>query len=791
MDFEKEENEYIPIWEESPEVYYDPVILEQELDKIKKEFDELKYNCSEINKENEVLKTEIKTKEKEKIDLNNLHKGNIVKLSLYQKKIMTLNETIKKLNFDKKNLLMVVKLLKEKRVEMDKKYKDTTDSYTTLMITNKELEKINEQFKLEQKQDLKIKDRIKAENDKIKAKIDELQIQNKGFKTQINHQADELRSKEITITGMTRENKILASNIETALIKLSDFEKSVKFLEKKIKTMNKECLESRTKYKGLLYENNALKSKLNDSEELIITMEEMKTNERSMKKQVNKFKRMLAEEQMENKKLIEITHQLEKQKTKYIYTGEDLTLVKRKLAECMDKNLDLTIRFSNLDCPFYQSKYGKIEDKEPKIKCGSLKERHYENKIFALEQVIKTLHLKIKSQDEKQLKYREVVIKNIYNTKAIEKKLKLSNELLEKQKYQIIYDEIDTLSKESKIQNLKIQNDNYDHQCKLLNRQSTLLCKKIKDYNLKIESMKKESTRANKILKDAEQKNDELLYKTEQLKKCTENIETQLLNNDKCKKLQQSEVDKMRYSIEEFQKKFHKIQEELNITNQKNHELTNSITHFQTQSEFNHKVQSKNINDAKCQIKQLLIQNKLLTFENKCLSKFKDDNELLKFNLRNEEQRLAYSQKRFNELFNEKESQINTMRIPEIVIPDFKESRRIKYISLTLYVCPIVPLGSAKPSNLKTIQAFQSIFLRMVAKAPWYVTNAALHEVLKVPSINQTAAIFYQRLHFKMQGRTNQLISQLHTKYLLGNPTHPTPKPQLAQKPSQLIDILI
>jgi len=41
--------------------------------------------------------------------------------------------------------------------------------------------------------------------------------------------------------------------------------------------------------------------------------------------------------------------------------------------------------------------------------------------------------------------------------------------------------------------------------------------------------------------------------------------------------------------------------------------------------------------------------------------------------------------------------------------------------------------GTAKPSNLRIIQAFQSICLRMVTKALWFVTNAALHEDIKVP----------------------------------------------------------
>jgi len=57
--------------------------------------------------------------------------------------------------------------------------------------------------------------------------------------------------------------------------------------------------------------------------------------------------------------------------------------------------------------------------------------------------------------------------------------------------------------------------------------------------------------RANKIFQDSEQNNDELQKKTEQLEKCTKNIETQIQNNEKCKKIQQSEVDKLKGSNEE------------------------------------------------------------------------------------------------------------------------------------------------------------------------------------------------------------------------------------------------
>jgi len=45
-----------------------------------------------------------------------------------------LNKTINKLNTDKKNLSMIINVSKEKREEMEKKYKDSTDRYTDLMV---------------------------------------------------------------------------------------------------------------------------------------------------------------------------------------------------------------------------------------------------------------------------------------------------------------------------------------------------------------------------------------------------------------------------------------------------------------------------------------------------------------------------------------------------------------------------------------------------------------------------------------------------------------------------------
>ncbi|XP_022165681.1 myosin-16-like, partial [Myzus persicae] len=431
---------------------------------------------------------------------------NTMKLPNVQAKVLELNKEINKLTTDKKNLLMANENSKEKREDLEKKYKEVTESNKALMITNRKLEKINAKCKLDKEQEIKDKLRTKAENDKTKAKIEELEIENKALKTQISNHVDDLRCKEIQISELARANKILETKVEKVL---------------------------------------------DEANELLITVDELKANERGLYRQMNVFRGIILAEQLENKKLIEIAKQLEKQKTRFIYTGEDITIIKRKLEECMKLNLDLSKRFSNLDCPFYQSKYGKIEDEEPAIKCGSVKERHYENKIFALEQVIKRLHLKYDSQEEKQLKYRGVVVKSLYDVKRAEDKEKATRALLEKQKYTIIYDKIEVLDKDSKIQKLEIQKEDFDQKCKLLNRQSTLLCRRVKNDFKKMESMKKNICRANKVFEGVEQKNDELRNKTEQAEKLENNMKKQLEFNIKCQQRQQLEANQMKSTIEE------------------------------------------------------------------------------------------------------------------------------------------------------------------------------------------------------------------------------------------------
>lgn len=97
---------------------------------------------------------------------------------------------------------------------------------------------------------------------------------------------------------------------------------------------------------------------------------------------------------------------------------------------------------------------------------------------------------------------------------------------------------------------------------------------------------------------------------------------------------------------------------------------------------------------------------------------------------------------------------------------------------LTLYKSLLQPIwsygvlfwGTAKPSNLRTIQAFQSICLRTVTKAPWFVTNKQLHNDLKVKTVKDVASLYYSRYHSKLANHPNNLVTQLGTRTLPNNP---------------------
>lgn len=91
-------------------------------------------------------------------------------------------------------------------------------------------------------------------------------------------------------------------------------------------------------------------------------------------------------------------------------------------------------------------------------------------------------------------------------------------------------------------------------------------------------------------------------------------------------------------------------------------------------------------------------------------------------------------------------SRLHILR-PLIKFNMYTSNRLLLYKSLLqpIWSYGIALCNTAKLSKTRTIQAFQAICLRMIAKAPWYVTNFALHNDLQITTIKQTAIKYHLR----------------------------------------------
>jgi hypothetical protein len=78
--------------------------------------------------------------------------------------------------------------------------------------------------------------------------------------------------------------------------------------------------------------------------------------------------------------------------------------------------------------------------------------------------------------------------------------------------------------------------------------------------------------------------------------------------------------------------------------------------------------------------------------------------------------------------------------------------------------------GSVKPSNTRTIQAFQSICLRQIVSAPWFIINNNLHKDLNIPSLTQLTKSHYVSFYFKLIQLYNPLIKPLSSLTIPDNP---------------------
>jgi hypothetical protein len=78
--------------------------------------------------------------------------------------------------------------------------------------------------------------------------------------------------------------------------------------------------------------------------------------------------------------------------------------------------------------------------------------------------------------------------------------------------------------------------------------------------------------------------------------------------------------------------------------------------------------------------------------------------------------------------------------------------------------------GSAKPSNLKRIQTLLSRILRIITKAPFYVSNHTLHKDLYIPFVHDLAIESYNKVHNRLNPHPNPLVQNLSLPHLLDNP---------------------
>lgn len=68
------------------------------------------------------------------------------------------------------------------------------------------------------------------------------------------------------------------------------------------------------------------------------------------------------------------------------------------------------------------------------------------------------------------------------------------------------------------------------------------------------------------------------------------------------------------------------------------------------------------------------------------------------------------------------------------------------------------------------ILTFPNITLKKLTNAPPYVSNHTLHTNLKIKSITEKTKIFYKRFHNRLNNHSNQLLKNLATPSILGNP---------------------
>ena len=84
-----------------------------------------------------------------------------------------------------------------------------------------------------------------------------------------------------------------------------------------------------------------------------------------------------------------------------------------------------------------------------------------------------------------------------------------------------------------------------------------------------------------------------------------------------------------------------------------------------------------------------------------------------------------------------------------------------KYIIKPVFIYCIPIWGQASDSNIKIIQRFQNITLRVCTGAPNYISNETLHRELKIPTIREEITKFSEKFKDRLENHLNPLAQDL------------------------------
>ncbi|XP_060863734.1 girdin-like [Metopolophium dirhodum] len=208
-----------PIWMDGSESYYPSRVLEEKLESIEKKYYELNYEHMELKNNYKSMETELKTMKEEKLKSESLFKTNISQLPNYRSKIVELKKIIKELTSGKKKLEIDMSNYISKSKGVKEQLKNAKSENFTLTINNTKLSQKIKDYEDGKLKKIKDTDKIKLENEKTKATINDLKIEILAYKSQIASLNEQLKVKDITSNVLILDNKIKDTNIKQCRVR--------------------------------------------------------------------------------------------------------------------------------------------------------------------------------------------------------------------------------------------------------------------------------------------------------------------------------------------------------------------------------------------------------------------------------------------------------------------------------------------------------------------------------------------------------------------------------------------